>query len=451
MAPCSGGQMTQDLVAAPMACERLSATRWQLFGSMVLISGLAACAGPVSQVPATEEAAQYREQARHYYQPPGPTWDPWGPYVREASARFDVPESWIRAVMHQESGGHEFAVSTPGAMGLMQLMPMTYDELREQDDLGDDPYDPHNNVLAGTAYLRQMYDIYGSPGFLAAYDAGPGRLEDYLTRDRPLPAETRQYVAIIGRQIAFDSPRNRSQADLMAMNHARPDYELARNDHPPTNPALTRSVELAWARRTNEASSEAAGEVAEIAPAPVIRPERTANAVRVAWAQRGTAEPIYAPVRSIRDVTRGQAAVQLADRRMISRPSPELANSVAEAPEVATATSSRRMRFRLVNTAVAETMPWHASGLRDTSKTGSWAIQIGAFGSAAAAGSATGSARAKEAGLLAHALVDVATVQNRRGNLYRARFVGLSRAVAEQACGHLGHNACLVVSPEGAL
>ena len=115
---------------------------------------------------------------------PGPADDPWGPYIAEASKRFDVPERWIREVMRQESGGRLFGrngdlvTSHAGAMGLMQVMPGTYDELRVRyPDLGDDPYDPHNNILAGTAYLREMYDIYGSPGFLAAYNAGPGRVE----------------------------------------------------------------------------------------------------------------------------------------------------------------------------------------------------------------------------------------------------------------------------------
>ena len=42
------------------------------------------------------------------------------------------------------------------------------------------PTIPHNNILAGTAYMREMYDVYGSPGFLAAYNAGPRRLDDYL-------------------------------------------------------------------------------------------------------------------------------------------------------------------------------------------------------------------------------------------------------------------------------
>ena len=63
----------------------------------------------------------------HYYPPPGPPEDPWGPYIREAAGRYGVPEQWVRAVMQQELGGQEQAVSPVGAMGLMQVMPATYD------------------------------------------------------------------------------------------------------------------------------------------------------------------------------------------------------------------------------------------------------------------------------------------------------------------------------------
>ncbi|BAV50890.1 lytic transglycosylase, catalytic [Mesorhizobium loti] len=78
----------------------------------------------------------------------------------------------------------------------MQIMPDTWAELRLRNQLGRDPYDPRDNILAGTAYLRELYDRYGSPGFLAAYNAGPGRYEAFL-KGRPLPAETRAYVAAL--------------------------------------------------------------------------------------------------------------------------------------------------------------------------------------------------------------------------------------------------------------
>jgi len=132
-----------------------------------------------------------------YYPPPGPPEDPWGPYIREAASRYGVPEQWVRAVMHQESDGQEQAVSPVGAMGLMQVMPDTYDGLRMRYGLGYDPYDPHNNILAGTAYIREMYDRFGAPGFLAAYNAGPNRVDSYLAGAADLPDETVNYVAAI--------------------------------------------------------------------------------------------------------------------------------------------------------------------------------------------------------------------------------------------------------------
>jgi D-alanyl-D-alanine carboxypeptidase len=133
----------------------------------------------------------------HYYPPPGPPEDPWGPYIREAAARYNVPEQWVRAVMQQESGGEEQAVSPVGAMGLMQVMPTTYEGLRERYGLGDDPFDPHNNILAGTAYIREMYDQFGAPGFLAGYNAGPDRVNSYLAGTAILPDETVNYLAAV--------------------------------------------------------------------------------------------------------------------------------------------------------------------------------------------------------------------------------------------------------------
>ena len=134
---------------------------------------------------------------QRYYPPPGPPDDPWGPYIREAATRYGVPGQWVRAVMHQELDGQEQAVSPVGAMGLMQVMPQTYEELRVRYGLGDDPYDPHNNILAGAAYIREMYDRYGAPGFLAGYNAGPQRVDSYLAGTADLPDETVNYLAAV--------------------------------------------------------------------------------------------------------------------------------------------------------------------------------------------------------------------------------------------------------------
>jgi hypothetical protein len=115
-------------------------------------------------------------------------------FVAEASRRFGIPAAWIRAVIHAESFGDVRAISPKGAMGLMQIMPDTWTALRQRYHLGADPYDVHDNILAGAAYLRELHDRYGIPGFLAAYNAGPARWEDHLATGRPLPAETRAYL-----------------------------------------------------------------------------------------------------------------------------------------------------------------------------------------------------------------------------------------------------------------
>jgi soluble lytic murein transglycosylase-like protein len=126
---------------------------------------------------------------------------PFAAFVTEASKRFALPEHWIRAVMHVESGAKQRARSERGAMGLMQIMPKTWTELRARYGLGADPYDPRDNILAGAAYIRELYDRYGAPGFLAAYNAGPGRYERHLATGRPLPDETQAYVATLAPMI----------------------------------------------------------------------------------------------------------------------------------------------------------------------------------------------------------------------------------------------------------
>ncbi len=197
--------------------------RLRLAAGVAMLALLAACASHGAHLSATQQAAEYKDNASHDYRPPGPASDPWGPYIAQASRRFDVPESWIRHVMHTESGGQlyvngQLVTSPVGAMGLMQVMPETYQELQAQYGLGDDPYNPHDNIMAGTAYLREMYDLFGSPGFLAAYNAGPQRLNEYLTDGRPLPQETTHYVAMIEPYIQGDMPTGRSPADQFAMN-----------------------------------------------------------------------------------------------------------------------------------------------------------------------------------------------------------------------------------------
>lgn len=122
----------------------------------------------------------------------------WRHLIEEASRRFGIPVAWIEGVMLAESGGRTTLNGQPirsraGAMGLMQLMPGTWAEMRAVHGLGTDPDNPRDNILAGTAYLRAMFDRFGYPGLFGAYNAGPARFEASL-RGKRLPAETQAYL-----------------------------------------------------------------------------------------------------------------------------------------------------------------------------------------------------------------------------------------------------------------
>ncbi|MBB2206658.1 lytic transglycosylase domain-containing protein [Gluconacetobacter takamatsuzukensis] len=119
--------------------------------------------------------------------------------VRRAAKQNAIPATWVRAVLQAESAGDPHAVSAAGAMGLMQLMPDTWKDVRRTLNLGADPFDPHDNIAAGAAYLRWLHDRYGDAGFLAAYNAGPGRYDDHLATGQPLPGETISYVEFVTR------------------------------------------------------------------------------------------------------------------------------------------------------------------------------------------------------------------------------------------------------------
>jgi hypothetical protein len=126
------------------------------------------------------------------------TIDKWAAYIAEAARQFGRLEARVRAVMQAESRGAADATSPVGAIGLMQIMPNTYAELRARYGLGANAYDPDDNIIAGTAYMSEIIELFRVPNFLAAYNAGPARLEDHLRRGLPLPRETQRYLAQIG-------------------------------------------------------------------------------------------------------------------------------------------------------------------------------------------------------------------------------------------------------------
>ncbi|HEY6432997.1 MAG TPA: lytic transglycosylase domain-containing protein [Acetobacteraceae bacterium] len=369
----------------------------RILGCCALLALVAGCASQGPAINQSQEAAQYQAHARRNYMPPGPPDDPWGPYIEQASQRFDVPDTWIRAVMSQESGGREYLNSTlvtspVGAMGLMQVMPETYDDLRARYNLGDDAYDPHDNILAGAAYMREMYDIYGSPGFLAAYNAGPHRLDDYLSNERPLPDETRHYVAMIAPNIEGAWPAHRSPAETYAMNQL-----------PIIIPGGLRygRVQLA----SNPEPSRPSRRRHETRVASLPQPPRLAEPPRVQLAL--ATEPPAAPGRT---------------------------------------QHGHRYGFHLIQTANAESAPVLHGG----SLSGGWAVQVGAYGRENEAKEAVSVARTNAHAELGVAHPTVASVHQAHAVLWRARLTGLSREAAVKACATLSHGRknCIVLSPE---
>lgn len=384
----------------------------------LLLASLAACSGGKHQV-AVNEAAQYQAHASGNYNVPGDPNDPWGPYISEASKRFDVPERWIREVMRQESGGRMFSnggltTSPVGAMGLMQVMPGTYDMLRSQYSLGEDPYDPHNNILAGTAYIRQMYDLYGSPGFLAAYNAGPARVDDYLTRNRPLPAETRHYVASIGPYLRDSFPNNRSQVDQYAMNAAKASY-------------------VASAEPEEPASAPVVEQVAAYHPEPV----HIAPHVQMAMAEESD-EP--------RRASRGRSAVivqptEVAELPDQPRSSRQPYEPLSFTPPSFTPPVHAHGGLHLVSSAMADELP--ASSRRSFGHNGGeWAVQVGAFDTPKKAQDAASAAKSA----MAHgARIVIGSVSQGHSKLYRARLTEMSRQEASDTCAR--HKNCMVIAP----
>jgi Transglycosylase SLT domain/SPOR domain len=352
---------------------------------------LAACASQTPRTSAIQEAEHYMANARHDYVPPGSPEDPWGPYINQASARFDVPTLWIRAVMQVESEGKQYVngqltTSPVGAMGLMQVMPETYDELQQRYSLGSDPYDPYNNIMAGAAYMREMYDIYGSPGFLAAYNAGPYRLDDYLANNRPLPYETRRYVAMIGPEIEGVEPARRSPAEQYAMNALPIDI-----------PPGMRYGGMQYASRGGGGGRLPARGRVQVASLP----------------------------------TPPQPAPYGGEQRyaLVEPPPPPPSRG-----------------FHFIARANAEPAPiWHGGP-----HTGDWGIQVGAYDKQGKARVAVGKARNEAHVQLAAAHGIVMSVHAGHAVLWRARLTGLSRETAMHACSKLSHAhlSCIVLSPQ---
>ena len=420
------------------------------------------------------------------YDPPGPPGDPWGPWISQASRRFDIPERWIREVMRQESGGRASATSHAGAMGLMQVMPGTYRELQGRHGLGPDPYHPWDSLMAGTAYLRQMYELYGNPAFLAAYNAGPRRLEDYLWGNRGLPNETRNYVARIGPRIQGASPGRRAAAEIYAA------AEIPLNI--PVGPRRADSATMLALREQSLAARQPAIQMAQLPPGPVFRMEPIPDGSTYGTAsgapidlprtQFASAGPVVAmsPIVSPGDTMRMEPIVSAGDRvtRMdpiVSPGDPGTVQAEPLAPVLQTSGRSMALAaapvapsrgFSLIPQAQAGTLPAPPRTLTAPAlvtvlaaptasrspapiaggpAAGPWGIQVGAFASENLARAAASQAR-EQVGSAGTRMV-VEPVTQGRSRLFRARLIGLgNRGAADQACTRLrGRGACVVVAP----
>lgn len=402
-----------------------------------------------------------------YYPPPGPPDDPWGPYIREAASRYNVPEQWIRSVMAQEFGGQEQAVSSVGAMGLMQVMPGTYEELREEDGLGQDPFNPEDNILAGTAYIREMYDRYGAPAFLAAYNAGPADLDYYLAGNGDLPTETINYLAAVAPNLGNSIPMTGPLAVYASASGAE--------TTPVTAPS---AASFAMGCDVNAAYDPDHPCSAVQTPAAVVPAAKQIQAVQTASAGVCNADAAYDPDSPCTSAPGGSAAAGSCDADMAYNPDSPCtpANETAPAPiRVAdtgpeaerpvpasqAATIAGSALYQPVSNPPAQPDQITASvsvaqptpPLSPSASGGNWAVQVGAFSSSGLARAVAEGARAEAPAELGVATISLPATTRFGGLvLYRARLTNLSAAAAANACATLNGRQlpCIVVPASSA-
>ncbi len=157
-------------------------------------------ANPAVVIASREKAAAFSSLPEHEIKPNSEEIES---YINKASAQFGVSPHLIKAVIQAESSFDHQAVSPAGAQGLMQLMPATARELGV-----DNPFDPEQNVMGGTRYLKSLLDRYEGDldKALAAYNWGMGNLE---RNPDGLPAETRNYQSKVKTFLAQVTENNR--------------------------------------------------------------------------------------------------------------------------------------------------------------------------------------------------------------------------------------------------
>jgi hypothetical protein len=440
---------------------------------------LAAC-GPQGRYYGETGPSAIGAVPHRYYPPPGPPQDPWGPYVREAAARYSIPEQWIRAVMKQESGGEEQAISPVGAMGLMQVMPDTYAGLRQRYLLGDDPFEPHNNILAGSAYIREMYERFGSPGFLAGYNAGPERVDEYLAGRASLPDETVNYLAAITPNLGGAVPMS---GPLARYASARPNRGILAGA---SVASLAAGCDLNAAYDPNRPCTSLERAAVASAPTPQAMPQPTGvngcdlnvafdpNHPCTALAEAPAAPPQPAFVRQAAAAACDPNAAYDPDHpcrspappiRVAALAPPALAREGCDAnatydpdhPCQPTRDAAPRVERALAEDCDPDAAfdPKGPCRYRRASRHpaviagGDWAIQVGAFADPALARAVAEGARAQAPNELRAATLALPPTPYRGSVLYRARLAHLSARAAADACAQLNRRQlpCIVVQP----
>ena len=112
---------------------------------------------------------------------------PWNGYIEPYAARYDIDPDLVRAIIYAESKGKPDVVSRRGALGLMQLMPVTVNSM----GVGD-PFDPEENIRAGIKYISWIIKYHSDDNekhLLWAWNAGPGKFSRLI-----IPDETKRFI-----------------------------------------------------------------------------------------------------------------------------------------------------------------------------------------------------------------------------------------------------------------
>lgn len=337
------------------------------------------------------------------WNPPGPPLDPWGPYINQSSQRFNVPDQWIRAIILQETRGYQYynkrPVTSPhGAKGLMQIKSTTYKDLAKRYNLGNDVYDPHDNIMAGTGYIRTLYNKYGAPGFVAAYHGGPGTLDAYLKRGTALPKATKNYMISVTPNLGNSVPMSGPFAIFggpYAKKNTRTPLPLEAYYSPKTY------IPVQMVTTAQVMPSESKNELKKF----IVKDNEHAIA-----SDNANEPPIMI-------VPSNYHPAYDANVHNNSTSSNAYYSAKPKAPSIIRTSPSSRHYY--------------------ISTKGNWNIQVGAFTSADLANHAIAIAKQKAASLLVLAYPNIETVQKNGKTLYRAKLGGLSYATALQACNLL--------------